>query len=257
MNKQGRRTPLSVSQNFLTSRRLLERIVSLSHITLQDDCIEIGPGKGHITRVLLKRCKHLTAVELDSRLFARLSENFNDYPNLALINSDFLHFTLPERKPYKIFANIPFAITTAIVKKITEARNPPVDAYLVMEKGAAKRFAGIPAENKHSLWIKPFFSCRIVYYFQRTDFHPMPGTDVVLVHFSKKAAPDIPIALREKYQRFITESLRTPGQGFGRMLTKRQIHTALKQAALPSLPADGAMLYVQWLCLFRCWVGIR
>lgn len=171
VRRNGRYASLSVSQNFLTSRHIIARIVSLAHIQKQDHVIEIGPGKSHITRELARWCRMLTAIELDPHLVCRLSELFAETTNVRILHQDFLKTTLPAYHDYTIFSNILFSITTPIVVKMTEARNLPKDAWLVMEKGAAMRFMGRPVENVRSLALKPYFDCAVPYHFKRENFH--------------------------------------------------------------------------------------
>ncbi len=171
----------SVSQNFLTSGRLIKRLLDKSSITKDDHVVEIGAGKGHITRQLIARSGNVTAVEIDPRLHSRLCESIGGADNLKLVRGDFLGYNLPS-KPYKVFANIPFNITTEIMRKLAYAQMPPSEVWLVMEKGAAKRFMGKPAESAASLMLKPFYDIDVTYHFQREDFHPMPSVDTVLLH---------------------------------------------------------------------------
>ena len=243
---------LRISQNFLTSSVIINRIINLSNINKNDYVIEIGAGKGHITSKLLDRCGKLTAVEIDSRLHNNLKIKFESQINLDLICGDFLKYNLP-KTPYKVFANIPFNQTTDIVRKLTSGKNPPQETWLVVEKGAAKRFIGKPQESLSSLLIKPFFHTEINYYFKKTDFHPSPSVDTVLLHFVKKPTPDVKYADLHLYNRFISNCLGSPGAVFT-LLTKRQISTALKIENLSGDITSKNMLYVQWLCLFRCWL---
>lgn len=174
------------SQNFLTSRRLLERIVRISTITKNDLVIEIGTGKGHLTEVLCRRAKYVYSMEIDKKLYERAKERLQKEDNLKIMCRDFMQCQLPSRINYKVFANIPYNITTGIVKKLTEDAHPPSEIWLVMEKGAAKRFLGVPKETKYSLLLKRRWDLEIVYYFSREDFHPKPSVDSVLLHFSQK-----------------------------------------------------------------------
>lgn len=174
------------SQNFLTSRRLLERIVRISTITKNDIVIEIGTGKGHLTEVLCRRAKYVYSMEIDKKLYERAKERLQKADNLKIMCRDFMQYQLPSRINYKVFANIPYNITTGIVKKLTEDAHPPSEIWLVMEKGAAKRFLGVPKETKYSLLLKRRWDLEIVYYFAREDFHPKPSVDSVLLHFSQK-----------------------------------------------------------------------
>lgn len=83
--------------------------------------LEIGFGKGHLTQVLCRKCGFLYAVELDDDLFKKISRALSSVPNLRLIRGDFWQMSLPKETSYKVFANIPFFITSPIVKKLTRA----------------------------------------------------------------------------------------------------------------------------------------
>lgn len=254
-NRSGGSLPLSISQNFLTSGKTIDRLLRLSSICKEDYVVEIGPGKGHITKALAMRADKVRAVEIDKSLYEKLSDKLSDLNNVSIINRDFLKTELP-KIDYKVFSNIPFCRTSEIIEKLTSAKNPPKDAWLVMEKGAAKRFSGKPSETASSLSLKPFFKTEIVYHFSREDFHPSPSVDTVLFHITKKKEPDILPGQRAEFERFISKCKK---YGVKAVLSKRQIERALKLAELPGIPESGVLLYVQWLCLFRCCMqlGIR
>lgn len=247
------KTQLSYSQNFITDKKLLRRITGLSNINKSDTVIEIGAGKGHLTETLCRISGFVYSVELDPKLYGQAKAKLDSYPNLKLIQGDFLRYTLPAKGSYKVFANIPYFITTQIIDKLANAPNPATDIWLVMEKGAAKRFTGTGKETEKSLLLKVGWKMKIIYHFRREDFHPAPSADSVLVHFSRKESPDLD---RKEYQNFQTFISHSRKYGFGRkesLLTKRQVSTALKQAGLPHAHEDGVTLYIQWLCLFRCY----
>lgn len=174
------------SQNFMTSRRLLERIVRKSTITKDDIVLEIGTGKGHLAEILCRKAKYVYSVEIDRALYVRAKERLNNISNVTLLCRDFMNYPLPNRGNYKVFANIPYYITTKIVQKLTEDAHPPSEIWLVMERGAAKRFMGVPRETKYSFSLKRRWKLDIVYYFLREDFHPKPSVDSVLLHFLRK-----------------------------------------------------------------------
>lgn len=244
---------LSLSQNFLTSQKILKRIVRLSTITNQDTVLEIGTGKGHLTRVLSHQCKHLLSIELDQKLYAYAKQKLSDIPNLSLIHGDFLTYSLPSNGDYKVFANIPYFITTDIIRKLAEADNPPSSAWLVVEKRAAKRFMGQPKESLRSVLLKTNWQLDIVYYFQREDFHPKPSVDSVLLQLTKKDYPDVDAKDFADFAYFMKHSLHYGLFRKKSLLSKKQISTALRLAKLPPIPQSGLVLYIQWLCLFRCY----
>jgi len=247
---RGLAAPISVSQNFLTCKRTIDRLLRLTSICGDDYVIEIGAGKGHITKELAKVSRAVSAYEIDPRLYGQLQKALGGADNVKLMLFDFIKASLPEHGRYKVFSNIPFSITSPIVRKLTTDGNPPQDAWLVVEKGAAKRFIGKPGETLASIAMKPFFDARIAYYFSRQDFHPTPSVDVVLLHLKKKVQPDIAFAQRERFAAFVESGSK---YGLQRALTKKQITAALRLAGLPRIGESGPMLYVQWLCLFRCY----
>lgn len=241
--------PLWVSQNFLTSGSFIRRLLNHTDICHSDLVVEIGPGKGHITRELLPRCGRVLAAELDPALCARLEERFTNEDRLQLWQGDFFAMPLP-REPYKVFSNIPFSRTTDILRRLTQSPNPPDCAWLVVEMGAAKRFAAQGKPGLSALMLAPFFEVRIAAAIPREQFHPAPRVDAALLELRRKPEPDLPASQRQSFQRFLEQGL---NQGVRSLLTKRQISSALGRAGLP-LPADDAnMKYVQWLCLFRAW----
>ncbi len=248
----GQKMPIWVSQNYLTSSKTIKILLNKTSIAASDHVIEIGPGKGHITRMLHQNCRKVTAVELDEKLYRNLLEKFRGVENLSLYHQDFMQWRLPSAKSYKVFANIPFSHTTDILRKLTESKNPPVEAWLTMEKGAAMRFMGKPYETLRSLMIKPVFDLKIIYHFRREDFHPKPGVDVVLLHLKKKAQPDVLPTEWRDYKYFVSNALRNNCAELRRMFTKRQLCRAIREAGISDF-TSGEILYVQWLCFFRCY----
>src|SRR5579859_4121442 len=165
------RQSILYSQNFLQDPCLVASLLDKAHMSGNDVVYEIGPGKGIITEQLALRYKQVIAIEKDPRLSALLRKKFAQRPNVTIHTSDFLDYSLP-RKPYKIFANIPFNVTTAIVSKLTAVEYAPEDAHLIMQKEAADMFLGQPRASLRSILLKPWFEIGIVHRFQRKDFMP-------------------------------------------------------------------------------------
>lgn len=184
---------------------------------------------------LCEKSGYVYSVEIDKKLYESTSVKLSQCTNLKLILGDFLKYSLPVQGSYKVFANIPFFITTQIIDKLTNASNPPSEARLVMEKGAARRFAGVPKENKRSLLLKVGWETEVVYHFRREDFHPMPCVDSVLLHLKKKETPDLSKKETRSFQKFIEHSMRHGLSGKQGLLTQKQVSTALKRAGLPRL----------------------
>ncbi len=116
------RRSILYSQNFLKSPSLVDQLLNKSDIRANDTVYEIGPGKGIITERLAQRCRQVIAIEKDSELMDTLRSRFTSTTNIRIHSGDFLEYRLPNNS-YKIFANIPFNITSAVVTHLTST--PP------------------------------------------------------------------------------------------------------------------------------------
>ncbi len=244
---------LSVSQNFMTSYRLLNNIVNLSNISKQDTIIEIGTGKGHLTNVLCKKGGFVYSIEIDEKLFKYSQSKLSNFKNLKLVHNDFVEYELPLKGKYKVFSNIPYFLTTKIIDKLTNAPNKPSEIWICVEKGAAKRFMGVPTERKRSLLLKVNWDLKVIYHFKKDDFHPKPSIDSVLLHLSKKDNSDLDNIELVLFEKFIDHSLKYGLLSNKSLLTRKQVRIALKLEKLPPLEKNQMPTYSQWICLFKCY----
>ncbi len=167
---------------------------------------EIGAGQGIITEELLKVTQKAIAFEIDKNLFNKLLQRFGNEKSLEIKRGDFLTHKLPNQ-PYKVFSNIPFNITSAIIKKLTQASNPPEDAYLIVQKEAAKKFAGKPIDNKNSqvsILLKPWFDFENFHQFKKEDFFPRPNVDIIMLRIKKRDKPLVGYKQKSLYEDFVT-----------------------------------------------------
>lgn len=220
-----------LSQNFLYNRKLVEQLVERSSLGKQDLVVEIGPGKGIITHSLVKKAGHVVAVELDAQWYRHIQHIFAEVDNLTLYHADILSHPLP-RLPYKVFANIPFAIEGKVIRKLLDDQNPPQDCYLVVMRELAHRLI-LQNGTMFSAMYTPWFEFSIVHRFSPTDFTPTPSVQAVLFRFVKKTLPLLPFKHKSQYQKFIQRAF---GNG-------RSIRNNLKGVySTPSL--DATMQYV-------------
>ncbi|HEX9987296.1 MAG TPA: 23S ribosomal RNA methyltransferase Erm [Chloroflexia bacterium] len=248
------RTRIRLAQNFLRDPKLVEALVTDSNIGSDDVVYEIGPGEGIITKALAQRAKQVVAVEIDPTLASQLTAQFRDRSNVRIVRADFLSYQIRMR-PYKVFSNIPFNITSEIVRKLLSDREGLAEGYLIVQKEAAEKFAGTPRETQFSVLAKPWFEMRIIWEFQRTDFEPVPSVDVVLLHIEKRTKALVPKDREELYQRFIT-------YGFGawkkdlkiaykKVFTYEQWKRLARDLGFQVRPIPTELGFEQWLGLFR------
>lgn len=249
--------PLWYSQHFLHSSKLVIDLINKSRLTAEDHVLEIGPGKGIITEELAKRCRKITAIEYDKTLYQTVKNKFLDRKNIEIIQQDFLKYDLTSINNYKVFANIPFHITSAIVRKLTTSSNPPRAAYLIMQREAAWKYAGSPYyhESLSSLLLKPYFDLALIHQFQKADFIPVPRVNIVMLQLKKKKGLWPERNHSRLYQDFIAYVFRQSNQGLKNKCKYIFSYQQLKRLSLNygfNLRANPTDLsFDQWYQLFR------
>ena len=180
--------PISVTQNFLKESTISSVFSKAIKISVDTEVIDIGAGTGNITAWLLAQgCKNILAYELDTHLVESLRQRFSQTTRISILNKDFLREE-NSSVPYVVVANIPFNITTAIVKTLTE--DPKFqEGYIVMQKEAAYRFGGTQMQQPATLLstlLELDFTAEILHTFVGTDFTPAPQVTSVLFHIKRK-----------------------------------------------------------------------
>lgn len=136
----------SLGQHWLEDSASLEAMLSAADVQPSDVVLEIGPGLGTLTRLLVQRAAHVTAVEFDSELARTLSKRVKA-DNLQVVEQDILRFDLTAIPAgYKVVANIPYYLTSKLVRVLSESTNPPVVAVLLVQKEVAERIAAGPGD---------------------------------------------------------------------------------------------------------------
>lgn len=167
----------SLGQNFLTSIPARIAIVEAGEIVPTDSILEIGPGRGFLTKALLDTGAQVTALEKDTDLLPLLSEMFKEYKNFNLIEGDALTYE-PEKTWYKLIANIPYYITGAILERYLSHPNQPSAMVVLVQKEVAERACARDGkESILSLSIKAYGEPRLVYRVSRGSFNPAPTVD--------------------------------------------------------------------------------
>jgi 16S rRNA (adenine1518-N6/adenine1519-N6)-dimethyltransferase len=136
----------SLGQHWLTDRSILEAIGDHAELNSSDIVLEIGPGLGTLTSVLLRQSKQVIAVEFDPELARKLPGQFPG-TNLDVRHEDILRFDLSELPSgYKVVANVPYYITSKIIQRLMTASNRPAIAVLLVQKEVAERLAAKPGD---------------------------------------------------------------------------------------------------------------
>ncbi len=244
----------SLAQNFLTKSHFAVTLLNESSINQNDTIYEIGPGKGRLTKEIAKRVKKIIAIEKDHALYVKLLRKFGHTDNITVHNADFLSFKIKESH-YKVFANVPFNITSAVVRKLVYTENPPEEAYLIVQREAAEKFIGVPKTTQFSVLLKPRFFLKITRYFRRTDFSPIPSVDVAMLHIKKRNCPLVATKDTMIYESFIKrgfgvwkKNLKTNYKG---IFSYQQWKRLSRDFAFPIHAKPSELSFGQWLDLFK------
>jgi 16S rRNA (adenine1518-N6/adenine1519-N6)-dimethyltransferase len=192
----------SLGQNFLKSEPALRKIVETGEIKMDDVVLEIGPGKGALTKKLLEKAGVVIAVEKDYELFGFLKMKFEKEiadKKLILLNEDILEFNVNVKlssKSYKLIANIPYNITGAILKNFLTEKNQPERMVLMVQHEVAKRIVARDGkESVLSISVKAYGEPSLIMKVPARYFSPAPKVDsavILIKNISRKNFVIIP-----------------------------------------------------------------
>lgn len=182
----------SLGQNFLMHRQTAERIVEAAKLPEYATVLEIGPGTGMLTKVLLQKAGKVIAVEADTNLVPQLQETFaNEIAagKLGVIHADIRSFN-PEALPsdYYLVANIPYYITGEILRQFLSASHKPRSMTVLVQKEVAERVVRSKKESLLSLSVKTFGKPSYAFTVPRGAFNPAPKVDSAVLHIAEIAS---------------------------------------------------------------------
>ena len=150
-----------------------------------EQVVEIGPGKGALTRFLLEKGCRLTVVEFDRDMISFLKKKFSGYENLTIIGQDFLKLTVEDLPvKMKIIGNIPYNITTAILEKLLEFKDNIPEAVFTVQSEVAQRLtasAGTRQYGSFSLIMAAGFDIKTLFHIPPAAFKPSPAVDSTVI----------------------------------------------------------------------------
>jgi 16S rRNA (adenine1518-N6/adenine1519-N6)-dimethyltransferase len=209
LDSHGLRPQKKFGQHFLTDPRILESIANAAEVSPTDTILEIGPGLGHLTQVLARRAGQVIAVEVDRELAARLQSEFANSQNVSIIQGNFLDaapiewvrrhgnkiagagkIPAPQSIPFKVVANLPYYITSAILRHLLEAAQKPQTIVVMVQREVAQRIVARPPEmNLLAVSVQFFAQPRIMRTIAAGAFYPPPKVDSAVVRMDILAKP--------------------------------------------------------------------
>lgn len=186
----------SLGQNFLVDPNGLNKVVQAAKVSSEDTVLEIGAGLGSLTYLLAQQSRQVVAVELDTRLIASLREALAGFTNVTICEGDMLKLSpdvLIDAERYVVVANIPYYITSALIRHLLEANHKPTRMVLTVQQEVAERI--LARDGKMSLlalsvqvYGKPELKARI----PAGCFYPPPEVDSAVLSIELYEEPLVP-----------------------------------------------------------------
>jgi 16S rRNA (adenine1518-N6/adenine1519-N6)-dimethyltransferase len=193
LKKHGLRANRRLGQNFLADRNSLENIATLAQIQNTDSVLEIGPGLGSLTRYLSLLAREVVAVELDDKLDELLRDALKPYRNIRIIHGDILALAPRElglSSNFIVAANIPYNITSAIIRHLLDSELKPRRIVLTVQKEVAERICQTPPDmSLLALSVQVYGTPNIVGHIPAKAFYPTPRVDSAVVRIEVYPGP--------------------------------------------------------------------
>lgn len=183
--------PTKLGQNFLRDASIIKKIIQAANLTPADLVVEIGPGEGILTAALSKVAGKVLAIEIDKNLTSTLQKKFSQNKKVEIINADVLKINLPElvemrqclvSGKYKVVANIPYYITSPIIRLFLESEIPPQEMILMVQKEVAERIVAGPGKMSIlALSVQYYAKAKILFSVPAKAFFPVPKVDSAVI----------------------------------------------------------------------------
>ncbi|MGK8522444.1 23S ribosomal RNA methyltransferase Erm [Nocardia asteroides] len=243
-----------LSQNFLTDAGAARLIVRASGVTADDLVLEIGPGDGMLTRYLLGTAGRVHAYEKDPRYAALLRRRYADEPRIRLYQRDF-RTVRPPREPFAVVANVPFAITTDIVRWCLAARELTSATLLTQLEFARKHSGDYGRWTKLTVGHWPTTAIELGARVGRHNFHPIPQVDTAILRLRRRTAPLLPGGQLDDYRRVVELGFSGVGgslaASLGREFPARAVRDSCREAGVSLDQPVGFVSPDRWLTLYR------
>jgi len=213
LRKYGLKPRKHLGQNFLINKDILSEIINTADLTKNDIVLEIGPGLGILTKELAKKAKKVIAIEKDEKLVKILKKELSHLKDVEIVEGDILKFNiqyLVSNKYYKVVANLPYYITSPVIRKFLEEGNPPPSTkvstfvktsadrsggrpklmVLMVQKEVAERICAKPPDmSLLSVAVQFYSQAKIVKIVKKESFWPSPKVDSAIIKLTTNNLP--------------------------------------------------------------------
>jgi len=206
----ARRPLKALGQNFLVDNNIIDKIIHSADINPQDSVLEIGPGRGALTEYLARKAGRLVLIEYDHALAAALKERYADDPRVTVVDADILAVdlvaVLGDDGGWKVVANLPYNISTAVLFRLLEVRERLARMILMLQKEVGDRLVAAPDCADYgvtTVLLGLWFNMRREFIVSPGCFHPRPKVDSAVLSFVPLAGPRVPVGDESVFRRVV------------------------------------------------------
>lgn len=199
----------SLGQNFLHDGNQLRRIADAAELKKTDRVLEIGPGLGPLTELLIEQAGEVLAIEKDRRLFEFLQQRFSAAKNLTLLHDDALDYLRREERDWsgwKLVANLPYSVASPILVDLAQGRGCPERLVATLQLEVARRLVAKTGDDDYgilSLLMQLRYEPRGNFKIPADCFFPAPDVDSACVTLARREQPLLPFELHPKFDRLV------------------------------------------------------
>jgi 16S rRNA (adenine1518-N6/adenine1519-N6)-dimethyltransferase len=206
--QHGLRLTKSLGQNFLHDQNQIRRIVAAAEIGPTDKILEIGPGLGPLTELLVATSSEALAIEKDRRLFDYLSQKFTGISHLKLLHADALDYVKHHRhwRDWKLVANLPYSVASPLLVELAEAEDPPERLVATLQLEVARRIDADTASEHYGLLgllLRLRYQSRGWFKIPASCFFPMPEVDSACIVLTRRTEPLLPASWHDSFTKIV------------------------------------------------------
>lgn len=233
----------SLGQNFMHDGNQLRRIVDAAALEPSDPVLEVGPGLGPLTELLIEKSSHVLAVEKDGRLCEILVKRFADSKNFELVHADALEYLMQpgcDWSTYKLVSNLPYSVASRLIVSLALDANGPRRIVTTLQKEVALRLrarADDPNYGLLSLLVQLRYQPLGAFKVPASCFFPKPDVDSACVILERRAEPLLPPSLESMYGKIVRQSFSQRRKVMFKLLknmaSEAELSAAFSQAEIP------------------------
>jgi len=249
----------ALGQHWLHDTYVLEAIVDAAEVKEGDDILEIGPGLGTLTDALMNRQANILALEFDQDLIKKLQNKYNNCKNVAIKEGDVRTFDFTSMpNPYKVVANIPYYLTSNLIRSISETENQPTVAVLLIQKEVAQRICATPGQmGILSISAQFYFECSLDIEVPAQLFTPPPKVDSQVVRLVRRPQKLFEVDEKKLFtlvKAGFSEKRKTLANSLsgGLQLPKNKTLDLLEKAKIKSNIRAQQLSLQDWYALYSC-----